>query len=78
MLSLLDDDNGNNSDTTADLVLNEMEKFKQHIEFKYKKYLTQKEYKLWLQKIEILENEVKLHQISLNTNVLKEKAHKGR
>ena len=70
-----DDETGEESVTLA---LNEIAKFKELLDTKYKEYMKEKEYKLMLKKLEILENEVKLRKLYLNTKENSEKKSKGR
>ena len=59
-------------------LLNEIAKFKELLDTKYKEYMKEKEYKLMLKKLEILENEVKLRKLYLNSKENSEKKSKGR
>lgn len=80
MLSVICDENNGDSDTGLSFVLSEIERFKQLINYKYKEYMKDKEYKLLLKKLEILESEAKLRRLAI-TNRLKnapEKKSKGR
>lgn len=70
-----DDETGEESVTIA---LNEIAKFKELLDTKYKEYMKEKEYKLMLKKLEILENEVKLRKLYLNSKENSEKKNKGR
>lgn len=70
-----DDETGEESVTLA---LNEIAKFKELLDTKYKEYMKEKEYKLMLKKLEILENEVKLRKLCLNSKENSEKKSKGR
>lgn len=70
-----DDETGEESVTLA---LNETAKFKELLDTKYKEYMKEKEYKLMLKKLEILENEVKLRKLYLNSKENSEKKSKGR
>lgn len=70
-----DDETGEESVTIA---LNEIAKFKELLDTKYKEYMKEKEYKLMLKKLEILENEVKLRKLYLNSKENSEKKSKGR
>lgn len=70
-----DDETGEESVTLA---LNEITKFKELLDTKYKEYMKEKEYKLMLKKLEILENEVKLRKLYLNSKENSEKKSKGR
>ena len=70
-----DDETGEESVTLA---LNEIAKFKELLDTKYKEYMKEKEYKLMLKKLEILENEVKLRKLYLNYKENSEKKSKGR
>ena len=70
-----DDETGEESVTLA---LNEIAKFKELLDTKYKEYMKEKEYKLMLMKLEILENEVKLRKLYLNSKENSEKKSKGR
>ncbi len=70
-----DDETGEESVTLA---LNEIAKFKKLLDTKYKEYMKEKEYKLMLKKLEILENEVKLRKLYLNSKENSEKKSKGR
>ena len=62
--------------------LNEIEKFRQLLDSKYKEYMEEKEYKLYLKKLEIIENEVKLRKNVLEARRsmenIEEKKSKGR
>ena len=69
-----DDETGEESVTLA---LNEIAKFKELLDTKYKEYMKEKEYKLMLKKLEILENEVKLRKLYLNSKENSEKKSKG-
>lgn len=69
------DETGEESVTLA---LNEIAKFKELLDTKYKEYMKEKEYKLMLKKLEILENEVKLRKLYLNSKENSEKKSKGR
>lgn len=70
-----DDETGEESVTLA---LNEIAKFKELLDTKYNEYMKEKEYKLMLKKLEILENEVKLRKLYLNSKENSEKKSKGR
>lgn len=70
-----EDDTGEES---VELALNEMSKFRNLLETKYKEYMEEKDYKLMIKKIEILENEVKLRKLYLNSKDMEEKKSKGR
>lgn len=70
-----DDETGEESVTLA---LNEIAKFKELLDTKYKEYMKEKEYKLMIKKLEILENEVKLRKLYLNSKENREKKSKGR
>lgn len=70
-----DDETGEESVTLA---LNEIAKFKELLDTKYKEYMKEKEYKLMLKKLEIIENEVKLRKLYLNSKENSEKKSKGR
>ena len=70
-----DDETGEESVTLA---LNEIAKFKELLDTKYKEYMKEKEYKLMLKKLEILENEVKLRKLYLNSKENSEIKSKGR
>lgn len=76
-----DDEDG---DATGNLnfILNETAKFRDLVEYKYKKYMKEKSYEMLMKKIEIIENEVKLRKIALKMkpkNREEEKKHgKGR
>lgn len=72
-----DDEDG---DTGLSFILNEIEKFRQLLDTKYKEYMEEKEYKLYLKKLEIIENEVKLRKkvIAARRNIEPEKKSKGR
>ena len=70
-----DDETGEESVTLA---LNEIAKFKELLDTQYKEYMKEKEYKLMLKKLEILENEVKLRKLYLNSKENSEKKSKGR
>ena len=58
-----DDDSDNNG---LNEILNELNKFRNLIQNKYKEYMSQKEYKLLLKKLEIVENEIKLRKLAIN------------
>lgn len=75
MLSVICDEDNDDSDTDLSFVLSEIEKFKQLIEHKYKEYMKDKEYKLLLKKLGILESEAKLRRLAI-TNKLKEEPEK--
>jgi len=72
-----DDEDG---DVGLSFILNEIEKFRQLLDSKYKEYMNAKEYKLYLKKLEIIENEVKLRKkvIESRRNIEPEKKSKGR
>ncbi|MBE6140179.1 MAG: hypothetical protein E7172_01405 [Firmicutes bacterium] len=72
-----DDEDG---DVGLSFILNEIEKFRQLLDSKYKEYMDAKEYKLYLKKLEIIENEVKLRKkvIESRRNIEPEKKSKGR
>lgn len=70
-----DDETGEESVTLA---LNEIAKFKELLDTKYKEYMKEKEYKLMIKKLEILGNEVKLRKLYLNSKENREKKSKGR
>ena len=70
-----DDETGEES---VELALNEIAKFKELLDTKYKEYMKEKEYKLMIKKLEILENEVKLRKLYLNSKENREKKSKGR
>ena len=52
-------DSDNTDPSSFMLALNEIEKFRQLIMFKYKEYMDKKEYNILIKKLEILEQEVK-------------------
>ncbi len=58
-----DDDDGEEG---LNLILNEIQKFRQLLKNKYNEYMKEKEYKILLKKLEIIENEVKLRRLTLN------------
>lgn len=69
-----DDDEG---DTGLSFILNEMEKFRQLLNSKYKEYMKEKEYKLYLKKLEIIESEVNLRKkVIENRRNIEEKLEK--
>lgn len=70
-----DDETGEES---VELALNEIAKFKELLDTKYKEYMKEKEYKLMIKKLEILGNEVKLRKLYLNSKENREKKSKGR
>ena len=55
-----DDDNGD----TVNNILDDIMRFRMLLDNKYKNYMDQKEYKKYLKKLEIIESEVKLKQLS--------------
>jgi len=65
-----DDETGEES---VELALNEIAKFKELLDTKYKEYMKEKEYKLMIKKLEILGNEVKLRKLYLNSKENREK-----
>lgn len=72
-----DDDTGSG----LAFILNEIEKFRQLLQSKYQEYMSQKEYKLYLKKLEIVENEVKLRKLVIerrNLEISSTKKGKGR
>ncbi len=60
LLSVITDEDGDDADSPLMLALNEIEKFKQLLIYKYQQYLDKKEYKVLLKKLDILANEIKL------------------
>lgn len=58
IISLMDNDDEGTTDLK--LALNDLERYKSIVEYKYRKYLDQKYIKLLLKKISILENELKM------------------
>ena len=78
MLSLIYDDSSDD-EAPIELVLDELEKFKTMLRKKYKDYLKDEEYKLYLKKIEILKAEAKFRlDFIKNNNVCEKKGKKGR
>lgn len=77
LISFIYDDDETGEESVS-LALNEISKFKELLDTKYKEYMKEKEYKLMLKKLEILENEVKLRKLYLNSKENKEKKSKGR
>lgn len=59
-----DEDTGGN----LGIILDEIEKFKQLITNKYKEYMKEKEYKVLLKKLDIIESEVNLRKLALTFN----------
>ena len=78
-----DEDDG---EAGLNLILNEIRKFKDLLQHKYNEYMKEKEYKLLLKKLEIIENEVKLRKLTitikrdnkLQEETYEEKKRKGR
>lgn len=58
IISLMDDDETGTTDLR--FALNDLERYKSIVEYKYRKYLNQKYINLLLKKISILENEIKM------------------
>ena len=77
---IYDNDEDDDADGQLELLLNEIEKFKELILSKYKDYMKEKEYKLMIKKLDILQNEVKLRRLALRTKEEKKevKKNKGR
>lgn len=59
IINVLDDDD-DSDDTDLKLALNDVARFKSIIEYKYSKYLDQKYIKLLINKLNLLEHEIKL------------------
>lgn len=86
MTSVIYNDDEDDSDSGGlNEILNEINKFRNLIQNKYKEYMNQKEYKLLLKKLEIVENEIKLRKLAISIKqdeklqILKEeKKSKGR
>ena len=68
LLTTLYNDTYGDGDTKLGLVLNEIEKFRQLIDSKYKEYMKAEKYKTLKKKLDIIEQEVKLRR-----NILKMK-----
>ena len=68
LLTTLYNDTDGDGDTNLGFVLNEIEKFRQLIDSKYKEYMKSENYKTLKKKLDIIEQEVKLRR-----NILKMK-----
>lgn len=77
MLSVVYEDN-DSDDGSIEMVLDEMEKFKTMLRKKYKDYLEKEEYKLYLKKIEILENEARIRLNEKRRHLQEERGRRGR
>lgn len=78
ILSLVKDDDTDDGNSPLMLALNEIEKFKQLLIYKYQQYLEKKEYKTLLKKLEILSEEIKLRiNILLEEDRLENKNGRG-
>ena len=60
ILSFVNENDDGSEGSPLMLALNEIEKFKQLLIYKYQEYLSKKEYREYLKKLEILTNEIKL------------------
>ena len=82
MTGIIYEQEDEDGDVGLSFILNEMEKFRQLLDSKYKEYMDAKEYKLYLKKLEIIENEVKLRKNVLEARRsienIEEKKSKGR
>lgn len=82
MTSIIYDEEDDDSSGQLGFILNEIEKFKQLLEYKYHKYMEEKSCKILLKKLEIIESEVKLRKLSLDmkqmVNNVDNKKGKGR
>lgn len=61
--NMYDDEDDDNGDTVNN-ILDDIMRFRMLLDNKYKNYMDQKEYKKYLKKLEIIESEVKLKQLS--------------
>ncbi len=77
-----DDEDDGDADGNLNFVLGEIAKFRELLKNKYQEYMEEKEYKLLLKKLDIIENEIKLRKIALNMKQTKsyyeDKKSKGR
>ncbi len=83
MTGVIYDQDDEDGDAGLSFILNEIEKFRQLLDSKYKEYMKEKEYKLYLKKLEIIESEVKLRKKVLEKKLeskisMEEKKGKGR
>lgn len=83
MTGVIYDQEDEDGDAGLSFILNEIEKFRQLLDSKYKEYMKEKEYKLYLKKLEIIESEVKLRKKVLEKKLeseisMEEKKGKGR
>ncbi len=79
MTGVIYDQDDEEGDTGLSFILNEIEKFRQLLDSKYKEYMKEKEYKLYLKKLEIIESEVKLRKKVLEARLaMDSKKSKGR
>ena len=83
MTGVIYDQEDEDGDAGLSFILNEIEKFRQLLDSKYKEYKKKKEYKLYLKKLEIIESEVKLRKKVLEKKLeseisMEEKKGKGR
>lgn len=65
MLSVIEDDS-DDSDTGYMLILDEVERFKSLVTSKYQDYMKKEKYKILIQKIKIIEEEIKRRKESYN------------
>lgn len=77
MISLVDDDNNEDSGGLNE-VLNELNRYKTIVEYKYSKYLENKYIDLLLKKISILERELKMKIILKQEEFMYEPEEKGK
>lgn len=59
IISLMDNDDGANDDSAFRIALNDLTRYREIVEYKYRKYLDDKYINLLLKKIDLLEHEIK-------------------
>lgn len=76
IISLMDDESSDPSDLK--MALDDLERYKSIVEYKYRKYLDQKYINLLLKKIDLLEHEIKMKLIYKKEDVYELDEEKGK
>lgn len=80
IISIIEDE-GSTDPTGVRMALDDLQRYKSIIDYRYRKYLDEKYVHLLLKKIELLERELKTKMVKLeyyNTEKVEEKSHKSR
>lgn len=80
IISIIEDE-GSTDPTGVRMALDDLQRYKSIIDYRYRKYLDEKYVHLLLKKIELLERELKTKMVKLeyyNTEKVEEKSHRSR